>query len=56
MTIMAEFLLPLLLSVIAGHGPGVNPILSSKEGRIRTRIDPNANIAYYLGLRAPPKR
>jgi len=38
-----------------GHGPGVNPILSSKEGRIETRIDPNANIAYYLGLRKPSK-
>jgi len=35
----------------SGHGPGVNPILSTKEGRIETRIDPDANIALYLGLR-----
>jgi hypothetical protein len=38
-------------SAIAGHGPGVNPILSSLDGKIKTRIDPNANIALYLGLR-----
>ncbi len=35
----------------AGHGPGLNPILSAMPGRIRTRIDPNANMAFYLGLR-----
>ncbi|MBM3284828.1 MAG: DUF4438 domain-containing protein [Candidatus Aminicenantes bacterium] len=35
----------------AGHGPGINPILSAMPGRIRTRIDPNANMAFYLGLR-----
>jgi hypothetical protein len=35
----------------SGHGPGVNPILSTKDGRIETRIDPDANIALYLGLR-----
>lgn len=35
----------------AGHGPGVNPILSSKDGRIKTIIDQKANIALYLGLR-----
>ena len=35
----------------SGHGPGVNPILSTKDGRIVPRIDPNANIALYLGLR-----
>jgi hypothetical protein len=38
-------------SDIAGHGPGVNPILSALPGRIRTRIDPDANTAYHLGLR-----
>ncbi len=31
--------------------PGVNPILSNRDGRIENRIDPNANIALYLGLR-----
>lgn len=35
----------------SGHGPGVNPILSTKDGRIETRIDPDANIALYLDLR-----
>lgn len=36
-------------SDIAGHGPGVNPILSSIDGKIKPRIDPNANIVLYLG-------
>lgn len=35
----------------AGHGPGINPILSTKDGGLTTRRDPNANIALYLGLR-----
>ncbi len=35
----------------AGHGPGVNPILSALPGKIKTRIDPDANTAYYLGIR-----
>lgn len=35
----------------SGHGPGVNPILSTKDGRIETRIEPDANTALYLGLR-----
>ena len=39
----------------AGHGPGMNPILSALPGRIKTKIDPNANIAYYLGIRAKPR-
>jgi hypothetical protein len=38
----------------AGHGPGVNPILSAMPGRIKVKIDPNANIAYYLGIRPRP--
>ncbi|MEM3699434.1 MAG: DUF4438 domain-containing protein [Candidatus Bathyarchaeia archaeon] len=38
-------------SDLSGHGPGVNPILSSLNGKITTRLDPNANIALYLGLR-----
>lgn len=39
----------------AGHGPGMNPILSALPGRIKTRIDPNANTAYYLGIRPKPR-
>jgi hypothetical protein len=35
----------------AGHGPGVNPILSAMPGRIKVKLDPNANVAYYLGIR-----
>ncbi len=35
----------------AGHGPGVNPILSALPGRIKTRIDPEANMALILGIK-----
>ena len=35
----------------SGHGPGVNPILSTKDGRLGTRLEADANIALYLGLR-----
>jgi hypothetical protein len=38
----------------SGHGPGVNPILTTKEGRLKTKIEPNANIAYYLGIKEKP--
>ena len=41
------------MSDYSGHGPGVDPILSTKDGKIVTRIEPNANIAYYLGIRKP---
>ena len=37
--------------VIAGHGPGVTTLLTSSEGKIIPRIDPNANIAKILNLR-----
>jgi len=40
----------------AGHGPGLNPVLSALPGRIKTKINPNANVAYYLGIRAKPRR
>ena len=40
----------------AGHGPGVTTILSAKSGKIVTRIDPDANIAYYLGIREKSKK
>ncbi len=35
----------------AGHGPGVNPILSALPGKIKTRLDPNANMALILGIK-----
>jgi len=38
-------------SDIAGHGPGVNPILTTLNNDIETQIDKRANIAYYLGIR-----
>ncbi len=40
----------------AGHGPGVASVLSAPPGRIRTRTEPNANAAYYLGIREAPGR
>jgi hypothetical protein len=48
-------------SQIAGHGPGVTPLLVSTDGSIRPTFCPGANIARYLGLRrriaaVPPPR
>jgi len=43
-------------SDMSGHGPGLNPILSALPGKIKVRIDPDANTAYYLGIRAKPRR
>jgi hypothetical protein len=43
-------------SDFSGHGPGLNPVLSALPGRIKTKIDPHANTAYYLGIRAKPRR
>lgn len=40
----------------AGHGPGLNPVLAALPGRIKTKIDPHANVAYYLGIRAKPRQ
>jgi hypothetical protein len=40
----------------AGHGPGLNPILSALPGKIQTKIDPNANTVYYLGIKEKPRR
>lgn len=37
--------------VISGHGPGVTTLLTSKNGKIIPRIDPDANIAKILKLR-----
>jgi len=43
-------------SDLAGHGPGLNPVLSALPGKIKTRINPHANIAYYLGIKEKPGR
>jgi hypothetical protein len=40
----------------AGHGPGLNPVLSALPGKIKTKIDPHANVAYYLGIRTKPRQ
>jgi hypothetical protein len=42
-------------SDMAGHGPGLNPVLSALPGKIKTRIDPHANTAYYLGIKPKPR-
>ena len=36
--------------VLAGHGPGVTTIATSKEGKIKPVINKNANIGYYLKI------
>ncbi|UCE41462.1 MAG: DUF4438 domain-containing protein [Candidatus Aminicenantes bacterium] len=41
-------------SDVAGHGPGLDPILSALPGRIKVKIDPDANTAYYLGIKEKP--
>jgi hypothetical protein len=41
-------------SAWTGHGPGVLDLLSSRTGRIATVQDPDANIAWRMGLRAAP--
>jgi len=40
----------------AGHGPGVDTILSTKSDRIVPKIDVDANIGYYLGIKEKPKK
>ncbi|MGQ9680577.1 MAG: DUF4438 domain-containing protein [Candidatus Bathyarchaeia archaeon] len=37
--------------IIAGHGPGVTTLLTSKSGKIRPIVDENANIAKILKIR-----
>jgi hypothetical protein len=39
----------------AGHGPGINPVLSALPGKIKTKIDPHANVAYPLGIKSKPE-
>ncbi len=41
-------------SDFAGHGPGLNPILSALPGKIKLKIDPNSNIGYALGIMDKP--
>ncbi len=41
-------------SDLAGHGPGVTSVLSALPGRIKPRIEPHANAAYYLGILEGP--
>jgi hypothetical protein len=38
-------------SDIAGHGPGVNPVITCRNGEVKPLIDHEANIARHLGLR-----
>ena len=40
----------------AGHGPGLNPVLSALPGRIETKIDAHANVAYPLGIKPKPRQ
>jgi len=42
-------------SNLAGHGPGINVVLSALPGKINIRIDSEANIAYYLGIKEKPE-
>jgi len=43
-------------SDIAGHGPGLDPILSALPGRIKLKLDPDANTAFYLGIKDKPAK
>lgn len=36
--------------ILAGHGPGVTTIATSPSGKIRPKLDKNANIGYYLKI------
>ena len=36
--------------VLAGHGPGVTTIATSSKGKIRPKLNKNANIGYYLKI------
>ncbi|MDH5792637.1 MAG: DUF4438 domain-containing protein, partial [Candidatus Bathyarchaeota archaeon] len=38
-------------SYIAGHGPGVTTLFTSKTGKIEPVIDDRANIAFIMNLR-----
>lgn len=36
--------------VLAGHGPGVATLMTSSKGKIKPKLDKNANIGYYLKI------
>lgn len=38
-------------SHLSGHGPGVTTLLTAKAGEIEVKLDQEANIARYLGIR-----
>lgn len=37
-------------SYLAGHGPGVQTILTSRDGFLQPVLDPKANLGYHLGI------
>lgn len=37
-------------SFLAGHGPGVQTVMTSREGRIEPVLNKNANLGNYLGI------
>jgi len=43
-------------SFLAGHGPGVQTILTSRNGNLFPVIDDKANLGYYLGIGRTKKR
>lgn len=42
-------------SFLAGHGPGVQTILTSREGQIKPLLDSKANLGYYLRIGRFPR-
>ncbi len=38
----------------AGHGPGLNPVISALPGKIKIKIDANSNVVYALGIKTKP--
>lgn len=43
-------------SFLAGHGPGVQTVMTSRAGRIEPVIDKKANLGHYLGIGRMRKR
>ena len=39
-------------SIMTGHGPGILTLMTCPEPAIEWKVDPNANIAHYLGIGA----
>ena len=37
-------------SHLAGHGPGVQTVLTSRDGDLQPVLDPKANLGHYLGI------